>query len=91
MFISQQIQQVAAIIMNGHPGKTTTNGVYHPSGWVTVTIPLTSITAATYTTGWQYNPTGTPPSKVTDLTGASGTDQLFAYFTNFHVKRYKWN
>jgi hypothetical protein len=70
------------------PWQTAPGGVYHPSGWVTVTIPLTSIRAGTYdaSTFWQYNPSGNSPSMVTDLTGSTGTDALFAYFTNFTGK-----
>lgn len=70
------------------PWQNAPGGVYHPSGWITVTVPLTSIRAGTYdaATFWQYNPTGNSPSKVTDLTGSTGTTQLFAYFTNFTGK-----
>ncbi len=70
------------------PWQNASGGVYHPSGWITVTVPLTSILAGTYdaATFWQYNSTGNSPSKVTDLTGSTGTTQLFTYFTNFTGK-----
>ena len=71
------------------PWQNAPGGIYHPSGWFTVTIPLSSIVAGTYNNsagGWQYNPSGNAPSKVTDLTGSTGTDQLFVYFTNFTGK-----
>jgi len=71
------------------PWQNESGGIYHPSGWFTVTIPLSSIVAGTYNNsagGWQYNPSGNAPSMVTDLTGSTGTDQLFVYFTNFTGK-----
>jgi hypothetical protein len=70
------------------PWQTEPGNVYHPKGWVTVTIPLTSITGGKYdgSTFWQYNPSGNSPSMVTNLTGNTGTDALFVYFTNFSGK-----
>lgn len=58
------------------PWKTTTGGSYSSTGWVTVTIPLTSFLAATNNV---YTSTGSTPPDIPTLIGGGGGLLMLMY------------